>query len=45
MMSSELPEILGMCDRIYVMKDGRLNGEFDRDEATEEKLLRKAIHA
>lgn len=45
MMSSELPEILGMCDRIYVMKDGRINGEFDRAEATEETLLRKAIHA
>lgn len=44
MMSSELPEILGMCDRIYVMKDGRINGEFARQEATEQKLLAKAIH-
>ncbi|MBF9018194.1 MULTISPECIES: sugar ABC transporter ATP-binding protein [unclassified Oceanispirochaeta] len=45
MMSSELPEILGMCDRIYVMKDGRINGEFDIEDANEEKLLAKAIHS
>ena len=42
-MSSEMPEILGICDRIYVMREGRITGEFDRAEATQEKLLAKAI--
>lgn len=42
-MSSELPEILSMCDRIYVMKEGRISGEFLREEATQEKLLEKSI--
>lgn len=39
LISSELPEILGMCDRILVMREGRLVGEFDREEASEEKIL------
>lgn len=39
MISSEMPELLGMSDRILVMRAGRLIGEFSRDEATEEKLL------
>lgn len=37
--SSELPEILGMCDRILVMSDGKLSGEFSGEEATQEKIL------
>ncbi len=37
--SSELPEVLGMSDRIMVMRDGRIEGEVSRDEATEEKIL------
>ena len=37
--SSELPEILGMSDRILVMREGRLAGEFQRAQASEEKLL------
>lgn len=40
MISSELPELLGMCDRIYVMSGGRIKGEFDRSEATQEKILK-----
>lgn len=44
MVSSELPEILGMCDRVYVMKDGKVTGEFTKEEATETALLAKAIH-
>lgn len=37
--SSELPEILGMCDRIYVMDDGKIVGEFTDKEATQEKIM------
>ena len=43
MISSELPEILGLSDRILVMRDGRICGEFDRAEATEEKILNCAL--
>ena len=39
MISSELPEILGMSDRIYVLNEGKLVGEFDRNEATQEKIM------
>ncbi|MEM8532190.1 MAG: sugar ABC transporter ATP-binding protein [Chloroflexota bacterium] len=39
MISSELPEILGMSDRILVIKEGRVAGEFDRAEATQEALM------
>jgi rhamnose transport system ATP-binding protein len=39
MISSELPEVLGMSDRILVMREGRLTGEFSRAEATQEKLM------
>ena len=43
MISSEMPEILGMCDRIAVMCEGRLTGELSRDEASQEKILEKAM--
>ena len=39
MISSELPEILGMSDRIVVMHEGRIAGELCPEEATEEKVL------
>jgi len=39
MISSELPEILGMSDRIYVLNEGAVVGEFDREEATQEKIM------
>ena len=39
MISSELPEILGMCDRIYVMNEGRMVGELDRGNATQEAIM------
>ena len=42
MISSELPEIMGMCDRILVMHDGRITGELQRGEATQEKVLEYA---
>jgi putative multiple sugar transport system ATP-binding protein len=38
--SSELPELLGMCDRIYTMAAGRLTGEVPRAGATQEALMR-----
>lgn len=37
--SSELPEILGMCDRIYTMSEGKFTGEVAREDATQEKLM------
>ena len=43
MVSSELPEVLGLSDRILVMRDGRIAGRFDRSEATEERLMAAAI--
>jgi L-arabinose transport system ATP-binding protein len=42
--SSELPEVLGLADRIVVMQGGRVTGELARDEATEERVLALAIH-
>ena len=39
MISSELPEILGMCDRIYVMNEGKMVGELDAKDATQEKIM------
>lgn len=41
--SSELPEILGLCDRVVVMRDGAVAGRFTHGEATEEILLRAAV--
>jgi ribose transport system ATP-binding protein len=38
LVSSELPELLGLCDRVYVMHKGRFVHEFSRDEATEENI-------
>ncbi len=44
MISEEIPELLGMADRILVMKDGRINGEFLRDPAlSEEDLIAKMV--
>jgi ribose transport system ATP-binding protein len=43
MVSSELPEVLGLSDRILVMRDGRIAGRFSREEASEEKLMAAAI--
>jgi rhamnose transport system ATP-binding protein len=39
MLSSELPELLGMCDRIVVMRGGRIAGTLSREEATQERVL------
>jgi len=45
MISSEMPELLGMCDRIYVMNEGRFVGEFTAAEATQEKIMRAIMRA
>ncbi|TDT97420.1 monosaccharide ABC transporter ATP-binding protein (CUT2 family) [Streptomyces sp. 846.5] len=37
--SSELPELLGLCDRIYALSEGRITGEVSRAEATQERLM------
>jgi inositol transport system ATP-binding protein len=42
MVSSELMELLGMCDRIYVMAAGRIAGELQRDEFSEESIMKLA---
>ena len=42
MVSSEMPEILGMSDRVLVMREGRLTGEFSRAEATQERIMHAA---
>nr|WP_283245953.1 multiple monosaccharide ABC transporter ATP-binding protein [Ligaoa zhengdingensis] len=39
MISSELPEILGMCDRTYVMNEGRIVGELTREESSQESIM------
>jgi len=45
MISSEMPELLGMCDRIYVMNEGRIVGEFTREEATSELIMASIIRS
>ncbi|MCA9920591.1 MAG: sugar ABC transporter ATP-binding protein, partial [Anaerolineales bacterium] len=39
LISSELPEILGVCDRIYVMNEGKIMGEMPKAEASQEKIM------
>lgn len=43
MISSELPEVLGMSDRLYVMSEGHITGELSAEEASEEKVMAMAI--
>ena len=45
MVSSELPEVIGMSDRIFVMREGTIVAEFSRDEATQEKIISCAMDA
>ena len=40
MFSSELPELIGMCDRIYVVHEGKVVGEFDVADVTQEKVMK-----
>ncbi|WP_298023171.1 sugar ABC transporter ATP-binding protein [uncultured Dysosmobacter sp.] len=41
--SSELPEILGICDRVLVMRDGRITADIDRRDATQERIMSYSI--
>jgi ABC-type sugar transport system ATPase subunit len=41
--SSELPELVGQCDRIYAMHNGQITGEYSRQEANEERILASAM--
>ncbi|MBD0414455.1 multiple monosaccharide ABC transporter ATP-binding protein [Oryzicola mucosus] len=41
--SSEMPELLGICDRIYVLNEGRIVGELGREEASQEKIMRAIV--
>ena len=43
MVSSELPELLGMCDRIYVLSQGRITGELKRENFSAEQIMHYAI--
>jgi rhamnose transport system ATP-binding protein len=43
MISSELPEILGMSDRVAVMRDGTVAGVLSREDATQERVLAMAL--
>ena len=43
MISSELPELLGMCDRLYVMSQGRMAGVLTRDEFSQDRIMQMAV--
>ena len=43
MISSDMPEVLGISDRILVMSEGKITGELSRDEATQEKIMKLAV--
>jgi len=44
MVSSELPELIGMCDRIYVMAEGQITGELNRSEFSQDRIMRYAMN-
>jgi D-xylose transport system ATP-binding protein len=43
LVSSELPELMGMSDRMVILSNGRIGGAFDRDDATQERILAAAM--
>jgi len=45
MISSEMPELLGMCDRIYVMNEGRIVAELSKEEASQESIMRAIMRS
>ena len=44
MISSELPELMAMCDRFIVLAEGRISGELSKEEATEASIMKSAVH-
>ena len=44
MISSDMPELLSVCDRIIVFREGEISGEMDNASATEEKIMLAAVH-
>lgn len=42
MVSSELPEVIGMCDRLLVMREGKISAELNKSDATEEEIMKHA---
>jgi putative multiple sugar transport system ATP-binding protein len=45
MISSEMPELLGTCDRIYVMNEGRIVAELPKGEASQETIMRAIMRS
>jgi putative multiple sugar transport system ATP-binding protein len=45
MISSDMPELLGMCDRIYIMNEGRIVGELAGKEANQEVIMAKILQS
>lgn len=45
LISSELPELIGMSDRVIVMAEGRISGELEKEEINQEKILELASKA
>ena len=43
LISSELPELLALCDRVLVMSEGRLTADLPRSEATQEAIMQAAV--
>ena len=37
--SSEMPEVIGTCDRVYIINEGEIAGELTKEEATQEKIM------
>jgi inositol transport system ATP-binding protein len=45
MVSSELPELIGICDRIYVVSEGRITGMVEKNNYSQEKIMKLAVNA
>ena len=44
MISSDLPEVIGMSDRVYIMSEGNLTGELNKEMLTEENIMKYATN-
>lgn len=42
--SSDMPEILGMCDRVYIMNEGKMAGELSKSEISQENIMKAIMH-